>query len=353
MNLVLGFAQLLEMDQPDPLTPAQRKSVRHILNEGEYLLRIIDELLDIARIEAGEMEVSPDNVDVSAVAEELHNLCAPLAAQHHVQIKLDASIHKQTYVRADQGRLHQVLLNLVSNAIKYNRADGEVSLSCQRQDQQSVCIYVEDTGIGIPPENLDKLFTPFVRLDGEREQDGTGLGLALSKRLVELMNGDIGVESKPGRGSTFWIELPLADRDSVRQESDGQKDESRQPSPPASTLLYIEDYDANIELLQVALDDYPQVELIRAKDGESGLVMASQQSPDLILLDLQLPDTHGYEVLKQLQEDENTREIPVVVVSADATPRQIEHLKDAGALDYTTKPIDMKAFLGNLRAWLS
>ncbi len=354
MNLVLGFAQLLEMDRQNPLTPSQRKSVRYILDEGAYLLRLIDEVLDISRIETGRMAISPETVDVSAVVNELHNLCEPLAARNQVQIVLDESIQERIFVRADQQRLHQVLLNLISNAIKFNVVGGRVSLSCQHRGRRKIRISVRDTGVGIQPEKLDKLFVPFVRLEdaGQNNVEGTGLGLALSRQLMELMNGDIGVKSVPSEGSEFWIELPLAAHPKAHLHSDAQPAEVEKPAPPASTLLYIEDYKPNLELLKMALSEYPQVKLLWASDGKSGLAMAREQRPDLILLDLQLPDMHGYDVLQQLAQDESTETIPVVVLSADATPRQIEYLVDAGALAYLTKPINMSAFLQNIQSWL-
>ncbi len=353
MNLVLGFAQILEMDQQNPLTSAQQKSVRYILDEGEYLLKMIDELLDISRIEAGHIEISKETVDLGAVVDALFNFCSPLLSRHNVQMELHPSIQQQIYVSADKQRLHQVLLNLISNAIKFNRSGGEVSLSIQHQEPRTVRINVHDTGIGIHSENLGDLFTPFVRLDdGGSKPGGTGLGLSLSKQLMDLMNGDIGVESTPGNGSIFWIELPLADHYENHLVADTQTEDTTEIGLPAFTLLYIEDYRPNYELLKNALAQYPQANLLWASDGQSGLAMASQL-PDLILLDLQLPDMHGFDVLRQLKQDDSTSKIPIVVLSADATQYQIKFMKDAGALDYVTKPYKMREMIQNLHTWLS
>ncbi len=353
LNLVLGFAQLLEMDQQDPLSPAQLKSVRYILDEGEYLLGMIDEVLDISRIEAGHMDISEDVVDLRALVDELHSLTAPLAIQNQIRIELHPSIQEQINVYADQQRLHQVLLNLISNAIKFNRVGGSIIVSCERRDQQRMRIYVQDTGIGIEPDKIDDLFIPFVRLESEKsEVEGAGLGLALSKQLMGLMNGEIGVESTPGKGSNFWIELELADQLEGCLKVETQTDDPAAIVLPKSTLLYIEDYEANYELLQKALAEFPQVELQWARDGNTGLDLASQQ-PDLILLDLRLPDFHGHDVLKRLKHSDSTREIPVVVLSANATRHQIKYMLNAGAIAYITKPYKMRAMLKNIQTWLS
>jgi len=354
MNLVLGFAELLEMDQKNPLTADQQKNVRHILDEGEHLLKIIDEILDISSIEAGRLGILIAPIDIRALLEELLASTSQMAADHEVQVELTTHDQNQLYVNADRQRLHQVLLNLISNAIKYNHAGGTVSLSYEVQNQEKILICVRDTGIGITEEKLDQLFLPYVRLDEDHENivEGTGLGLAFSKQLIEMMGGEIGVESTPEQGSNFLVELYLAVEPGVNYELVSQVSESLGLFMPEGTILYIEDYAANFELLKKALLDYPQVELIRANTGENGLAMA-EQLPDLILLDLRLPDMHGHKVLLQLKQNEQTSNIPVVVLSADAIQRQIDILIDAGATAYVTKPYKMKEMLENIQQWMS
>ena len=353
MNLVLGFAQLLDMDQKEPLTATQRKSVGYILTEGEHLLGMIDEVLDIARIETGQLEISPETVDVGAVLSQLESLSRLLAAKNNIQLEFQLPTSEPIFVQADHQRLHQVLLNLISNAIKFNQVGGKVSLTCQFPNPQTVRINIQDTGIGIRPEKIDKLFTPFVRLsESQNDVEGAGLGLAITKHLIELMNGDIGVESIVGQGSNFWIELPIANPPGASLDLIEQNAETPELSLPACSLLYIEDYEANYKLLKDGLAEFPQVQLLWAKDGTSGLEMAIQQ-PDLILLDLRLPDMQGYEVLKKLKQDDGTHQIPIVVLSADATQRRIDFLIDAGALAYVTKPYKMRQMLRNIQIWLT
>jgi signal transduction histidine kinase/CheY-like chemotaxis protein len=352
MNIVLGFAQLLDMDQKEPLSVAQRKNVHYILNQGEHLLNLIDEILDISQIETGQLKISPEPVDVSAVISELSYSIEPLASKHQVHIDLHPSISEPNFVYADPQRLRQVLLNMITNAIKFNQIGGNISLSSQAFDSNALRICIQDTGIGIKPEKIDMLFTPFVRLsEAQRNAEGVGLGLALSKHMMELMNGDIGVESTPGRGSTFWIELPLAKLPEKNLALNVQKTEPDKLFLPACTLLYIEDYEANCTLLRKGLDSFPHVELLWASDGTSGLAMAKQQ-PDLILLDLGLPDIQGIDVLENLKQDKSTNQIPVVVLSADATKHRIQYLLEAGALAYVTKPYKMKEMLRSLQEWL-
>ncbi|MBL6966131.1 MAG: response regulator [Anaerolineales bacterium] len=354
MSLVLGFAQLLQMNQKEPLTPQQQENIGHILGEGEHLLRMIDQVLDFARIEEGQIAVSLKTVDARAVLQELYYLIAPLAAPSQIQIELNECAPDALFVRADPQHLHQVLLNLLSNAIKYNRRGGIVTISSQCPAPQKVRIVVSDTGVGISEEKFDQLFTPFVRLvDEPSEVEGTGLGLALSKRLMELMEGEIGVESTPGQGSAFWIELPLLDPPEISPESGTHAVQPAVFNPPPGKILYIEDYAANYELIRQALADYSQVKLLWAKDAQTGFSLAEQQQPDLIFLDLQLPDMHGYKVLQELKQTAGTQNIPVVIISADASPRQKKYLIEAGALDYLTKPFNLKALVHSIQVWLA
>jgi len=349
LNAVLGFAQLLEMDH---LSPEQQESVGHILKGGRHLLNLINEVLDIARIEAGRLSLSLEPISVREVVQESLDLIRPIAANVNVQLNTAADSIPEAYVMADRSRLKQVLLNLLSNAAKYNHQGGAVTLTCEMLPQHRLRIRVSDTGPGIPPDKLDRLFIPFERLGAEQTAvEGTGLGLSLSKGLVEAMRGSLGVESTVGQGSTFWIDLALVEGPVQRLARLG----TSLPSPAdlvasqkARIILYIEDNLSNLKLIQRVLAQRPEVRLLPAMQGRLGLDLAREHRPDLILLDLHLPDLPGQEVLRALQETPETRQIPVVMISADATRTQIDRLLAAGARAYLTKPLDVKKFLALL-----
>ena len=341
MNAILGFAQLLEMDDT---TPEQRESIAHITRGGRHLLELINEVLDISRIEAGRLSLSPEPVELGEAVGEVIELMRPLAADRDVRLKpppLD-----DYYVLSDRQRLKQVLINLVSNAIKYNRLGGSVAISCVKEEGQAR-IFVHDTGVGIPAERLEQLFTPFERLGAEQSAiEGTGLGLTVAKRLVEAMDGAIGVESVVGQGTTFWLELPLTHSPLVRTEltNGATKPEAADPGDKR-TVLYIEDNLSNLRLIERVFLQRPAIELLSARDGAAGLKLTQERLPNLILLDLNLPDIHGAEVLNRLKRDRRCAEIPVVVISADAMNAQKDRLLAAGAAEYLTKPLNIKKFL--------
>ena len=290
----------------------------------------------------------------SALLDEALAMIRPMAQEHSVHLALGPPAGTDTYVRADRQRLMQVLLNLLSNAIKYNHADGSVELLATPRGAAStggsLQIGVRDTGSGIPEDRIGELFLPFSRLGAEMsEVEGTGLGLALSQRLVEAMGGQIRVESSPGEGSTFWVELPLEENPLARLMAD------RQPIPapteavinrPAKKILYVEDNLANLDLVESIFTGRPDIQLLPALQGRLGLDLAREHQPDLVLLDLHLPDLPGEAVLRELAADPRTCGIPVIVISADATVRQIERLRSAGAREYLTKPLDLDRFLG-------
>lgn len=346
LNAILGFAQLLEMDS---LTPEQRESVGHVLKAGRHLLELINEVLDLARIEAGRLPISVEPVSLQTVVQESLDLVMLQATEANIEIHADAVSSHDLYVLADHQRLKQVLLNLLANAIKYNRNGGTVTVSGRQIPQDRIRIAVTDTGVGIAPERLARLFTPFERLGVEQTGvEGTGLGLTLSKRLVEAMGGTLGVESTAGRGSTFWVELPRAEDLPDRLERMSRSAPPRaelMASSKARVVLYIEDNLSNLKLLQRLLAHRPEVKLLPAMQGRMGLDLAREHQPDLILLDLHLPDMLGDEVLWKLQATPETSRIPVVVISADATAGQIDRLLAAGARAYLTKPLDVKKCL--------
>jgi len=342
MNSVIGFGQLLNMS--DELSTEDHDAVDKILTGGRHLLALIDDVLDVSRIEVGAIELSIEPVDLEASIRSALDLVRPLAADRPVHVEWDRSATDGRYVMADARRFSQVLLNLLSNAVKYNAPDGTVTVSIDA-GEATTKIHVSDTGNGMSAEQISRLFIPFERLGAERAGiQGTGLGLALSKRLVEAMYGTIGVESVPGAGSTFTVVLPTAERPA------GLADEAPTIPVPArtgdgSTILYIEDNLANLKLIERVVARRPWIRLLSAMQGRLGLELARQHRPDLVLLDLHLPDLSGEEVLERLRLDPRTAAIPVVVISADATRRRIERLEADGIHAYLTKPFDVERLL--------
>jgi signal transduction histidine kinase/CheY-like chemotaxis protein len=345
LNSILGFAQVLQMGSGLPTRALE--CVHHILRGGRHLLRLIDEVLDIARIESGRLPLSVEPVLVSDAVCQTLEMVRPIAESRGIQLASDMSRHGQQYVMADRQRLHQVLLNLMSNAIKYNQTNGSVRISCQAENKNGVRIRVEDTGNGITAEDQSRLFAPFERLAAaQSDVEGTGLGLALSKHLIQAMGGGIGVLSQVGQGSTFWIELPVAEAPVERvRRQEVLTARPADPDPRSLKVLYIEDNVANVQLIEHVLSFRSQIKLLTAMQGRRGLEFAIENRPDLILLDLHLPDIRGDVVLRELQADSRTRAIPTIMISADATPGEIRRLRDAGATDYLTKPLDVEKLL--------
>jgi PAS domain S-box-containing protein len=340
LNAMLGFAQLLDMDPS--LSQDHAESVRHILKGGSHLLKLVNEVLDIARIESGGLSLSLEPVRVSEVVEEVVQLMRPLAESRKIAITAVLE-NPDLHMLADNQRLKQVLLNLVGNAIKYNRDHGRVELSVRR-DGTRVRVEVHDTGRGIAADKRWLLFRPFERLGAEQGNiEGTGLGLAVAKGLIEAMNGRIGVDT-PAEGATFWITLPEA-QTAASHAADDAMPPAQADAPRGGTVLYIEDNPSNIRLIERLLTRRPGIRLLIARDGGEGLRVAAEHAPDLILLDLHLPDMSGRDVLASLVADDRTSAIPVVIVSADATTAQSERLLQFGARAYLTKPILLSAFL--------
>jgi signal transduction histidine kinase/ActR/RegA family two-component response regulator len=346
LNAVLGFGQLLELDE---LTAEQAEAVGHILKGGRHLLDLIDEVLDISRIETGRLALSPEPVLVSELLRDTVDLVRPLASGRSVHLLAHGAGTCEAYVFADRQRLKQILLNLLSNAVKFNRAGGTVSLSCGEPAEGRMRINVTDTGPGIRPEHLGLLFTPFERLGAEQtDTEGTGIGLALSLRLAEAMGGTLDVTTAVGQGSTFWVELPVVEGPVQRHERLGDAAPAAEPAPHAGrrrTVLHIEDNLSNLKLVERVLAQRPGVEVIAAMQGRLGLELAREHRPALVLLDLHLPDLGGDQVLERLRDDPETAAIPVVIASADATPGQVRRLLAAGAAAYLTKPLDVRELL--------
>jgi len=351
LNAVIGFGQLLELDDLDP---RQREGVEQILKAGRHLLDLINEVLDISRIESGTMSMSIEPVHLGSVLAEALSLIRPLADEAEVRLVADPSESPNLHVLADQQRLKQVLINLLSNAVKYNRRGGEISVRCNELPEKRVEVAIADTGHGMTAEQVERLFDPFDRLGAERSDvEGTGLGLSLSQGLIDAMGGTIAAESVPGTGTTMRVELVGAE---------GPKDEAPAlnggpaaaagPPQERGTIVYIEDNLSNLKLVEQLLDRLPGVRLIPAMQGTLGIDLARQHLPDLILLDLHLPDLHGREVLRQLKRDPATAAIPVVVLSADATTAQIKRLRADGAAEYLTKPIDVESLFDTVASRL-
>jgi signal transduction histidine kinase len=335
MNAILGFTQLLEMDE---LTEEQRSSVSRIHNASKHLLGLLNEVLEISRIEAGRLAVEREPVPISPVIADAVELVAPLCSERNIRLRVEPTGEARCAVVADRQKLAQVILNLLSNAIKYNRDEGEVVAGYTRAAGERLRIWIRDTGPGIAADLHPKLFQPFERLDAARTRvSGTGLGLALSKKLVEAMSGSIGVESAAGAGSTFWFELPLVDAPEVRPSKDAA-------SGPA--VLYIEDTLTSIHLIRGILSRRKKgIRLISAMLGELGLEMARIHAPSMVLLDLHLPDISGIQVLRKLKADVRTASIPVVVLTADSLPGTHAQVMKEGATGCLSKPVDVPEFL--------
>ena len=344
LNAILGFAQLSETTKLDE---HQREHLHHIVKAGWHLLNVINEVLDISRIEAGRLGLSPEPVQLADLVRDAVTLIRPVAgeAQVHLADGL-AETAGSGWVLADHQRLKQVLLNLLSNAVKYNRPGGTVSISSGIGSSGLSRLCIADTGIGIAESDLPRLFLPFERMTNALAIEGTGLGLALSRRLVEAMGGTLTARSTLGRGSEFWVELPVA-------ESPLEADvvvplslpSAEFPEGARATVLYIEDNLANLQLIQHILARRPEIHLLTAMQSTLGMELARRHRPDLILLDLHLPDVDGLTTLRKLRAETATSNIPVIMISADATPGSIERLLAAGARHYLTKPIRVEEFV--------
>jgi signal transduction histidine kinase/DNA-binding NarL/FixJ family response regulator len=347
LNTILGFGELLSFSD---ITAEHREWTSMMLKAARQLLKLLDEVLDISRTEAGHLSLSIEAVPVQDVIADALELIRPLALSRGVHLDPPPHLQASQHAAADLERLRQVLLNLLSNAIKFNYPAGKVTVTVDQQPGDRIRISVADTGRGVPEDQLDKLFEPFERLDAAQAGiGGTGLGLALSRRLVQAMGGAAGVTSTYGEGSVFWIDLPAAEPIAVTQAAIGHDPIVASRTYPApKTVLYVEDMVENLRLVEQVLKQRPSITLIPAMLAGVALDLARQHHPDLILLDLRLPDMPGQDVLHQLRTDPSTRNIPVVVLSADATQPHIDRLLAAGAIAYLTKPIGVRNLLQTL-----
>ena len=350
LNAILGFAQLMETGSPLP-TPGQKASIDQILKAGWYLLELINEILDLALIESGKLSLSLEPMSLVDVMLECQAMIEPQAQKSGIRMSFP-QFETPYFVHADRTRVKQVLINLLSNAIKYNRAQGAVEVTCSASTDKRIRISVQDTGEGLSPEKLAQLFQPFNRLGQEASsEEGTGIGLVVSKRLVELMGGEIGVESTVGVGSVFWIELNTT---AEPQLAAGAAEPLAPMQAPVRhgaalrTLLYVEDNRANMQLVEQLIARRPDMRLLSAGDGTQGIALARMHQPEVILMDINLPGISGIQALKILREDPATAHIPVLAISANAMPHDIKKGLEAGFFRYLTKPIKVNEFMDAL-----
>ncbi len=355
LNAIIGFSQVLDTDTVHPLNEEQRDSLRYISKSGEHLLNLIDEVLDLARIESGNVPVSIEAVTLDSAISSSLAMIREMARKRNIEVVADiancAACPAPCALRVDRIRFKQVLLNLLSNAVKYNRDGGKINLSCARTDKDTLLLKIADTGMGIPESLHKELFLPFHRLGAEGGNiEGTGIGLTITQKLTKLMHGNIGFTSVEGEGSTFWVEFPVGTVDTGADTTDAAPDVARADDElHTGTALYIEDNPANLALMEKLFKRLPSVRMISAHTAELGLELAEQERPDVVLMDINLPGMNGIEALKQLRASERLHDIPVIAVSANAMPRDIEAALKAGFQDYITKPFQVDQTLETVK----
>jgi PAS domain S-box-containing protein len=356
LNSILGFAQLLQIDKKTPLSDRQKDKLDHVLKGGEHLLRLIDDILDLSRIEAGRVMVSPEPVGVAEVLNEVMTTLDPMAARASIRLELELASGPLEVI-ADRTRFAQILINFGSNAIKYGKVGGSTTLRASRRDD-TVRVSVTDDGIGIPLDKQDRIFQPFHRAGQEAGPiQGTGIGLAITKRLAELMHGNVGFESKPGSGSEFWVDLPLhharevASKELVEQHTSGSSLQGN--GGPRFTIVYVEDNPSNIAFMQELVGEFDRVTLVTAPTAEVGIELVRARLPEVVIMDINLPGMSGYEATQKLREWPETKHIPVIALTAAAMAGDRKRSQDAGFYRYLTKPVRVPELISTLEELLS
>ncbi len=357
MNAILGFAQLLKRDKRSPLSESQQEKLGYVLQGGEHLLRLIDDILDLSRIEAGHVMMSPESVGVAEVLHEVRQTLEPMAARAGIQLVVHEPPADIVAVNADRTRFKQILLNFGSNGIKYGRAGGKAEIRAEKAGDSRVRLTIRDDGIGIPLDKQDKIFQPFQRAGQEAGPiEGTGIGLSITRRLAELMGGSVGFESTPGAGSLFWVELPLYVRHDAKT--------SLTPVPGAVRaalsseagavfrVVYIEDNPSNIAFMEAVMDELPRVELTTVPNAEVGIEVVRDSQPHVVIMDINLPGMSGYDATRRLREWPETKHIPVIALTAAAMLSDRKRLADAGFYRYLTKPVKIPELLDALEQLL-
>jgi signal transduction histidine kinase/CheY-like chemotaxis protein len=359
MNAVLGFAQMLQINKQEPLTDSQKAAVEHIMRNGNHLLELIDQMMDLNKIEAGTLPLNMEDIPARDVIDESLYLIQARANHEEVEIVNDTVNEVLPLLWTDSTRLIQVLLNLLSNAVKYNHKGGRVTLSCQRLNEKTLRITVSDTGFGIPRDQQGKLFAPFERLGHELGQiDGTGIGLSISRQLVDLLGGEIGFESEPDVGSRFWVDIPVSSKQAELEATEetgaaGDEAEPEVRERRSRTLLYIEDNPDNMHLVEAIVAQYQNLHLLSAPNALIGYDISTSKKPDLILMDINLPGMNGLQALKRLRDTRETRDIPVIAVTSNSTPHDIEAGLRAGFDAYLTKPIQVSELMKTIEKLLA
>lgn len=356
LNGILGFAQLLIMDQRHPLSEKQSEYIEHVLKGGNLLLELINEVLDLAKIESGRISLSIEKIDPATIVNECVDMMEPFAAEQNISITMTGVQKSSHYVVGDFTRLKQVLTNLLSNSIKYNIPKGKVALDSSPGPKGFWRMTVTDTGYGIAQKDVEQLFQPFNRLNAENSDiEGTGIGLTITKHLIEVMGGEIGVHSNPGEGSTFWVDIPLSEEEILVGSTPTVQQSSTQPKrlEGDKTILYVEDNPANMRLMRELITQLPHTVFVEAVTAEEGFELMKDQKPDLVLMDINLPGMSGFEAYEMMKDDPNLNDIPVIALTANAMPNEVERGHELGFTAYLTKPIDVAATLSEITRTLS
>ncbi|RDH84469.1 MAG: hypothetical protein DIZ80_03035 [endosymbiont of Galathealinum brachiosum] len=355
LNAVLGFCQLLATNQEEPLTENQKDNVKEIMDGGNHLLHLINDILDLAKIEAGKISLNTESINVYSIIDECITLVKTLTNEKNIIIKNHLKISNNYFVRADNTRLKQILLNLLSNAIKYNNDNGSIDINLTEISNNYLKICIIDNGTGIPENKQHQVFNPFTRFHSSAQHiEGTGIGLTVSKQLIEAMNGNINFKSKLNQGSSFCIELPKADKTKITKHSEINNTTNSKLHPEnTSTLLYVEDNPQSLKLMEKLVTSLTYIKMISATNAEEGVKIATDKQPDIIIMDINLPGISGIDALKLLKQNNKTKNIPVIALSAAATQRDINQGMESGFCCYLTKPVNVEEITIELNSILN